>query len=596
MNGDLHSEWARLFMRALHASGVEHVVLSPGSRSTPLALAADATEGMHVSTCIDERSAAFFALGQGRVTGRPSVLLCTSGSAGAHYFPAVLEAERAHLPLIALTADRPWELTQAHENQTVDQTKLFGGHVRACFELGEPDPAALRAVPRIAAQAALRAQFPVPGPVHVNARFRKPLEPVASAGDEPWRGELQRCDQRGAPRAFAGRVLPSVDALERVTQLCASARRGLVLVGPAWGNAGQARDKSAPALRQALADFLRTSGFACGAEAASDVLHGPELSGLCAGALDAWLVALFESRPPDVVLCLGAPPTSAAWSRIARAQAPATVIAVAPHDIVDPSAATTDAVVCDATELLGCLSERLAGRPRDAAYREHVLALATTADTPLSGDALSEPAIAHTVVAALPAGATLLIGNSQVVRDVERYGGRRNQSLSVLHQRGVSGIDGLIAGAAGARSVVDASRAVVVLLGDVSALHDVGSLALAANASAPLLIVVVNNGGGRIFEQLPIAAQISAPSLERLFLTPPTEFLAGACAAFQISHARADTAKALSEALRGALHTPRASVIEVCPTAEATQIVRARDAAQGTRATQGAVPNAGGAP
>jgi 2-succinyl-5-enolpyruvyl-6-hydroxy-3-cyclohexene-1-carboxylate synthase len=574
MNGNLHNEWARLFLHALHDAGVRELVLSPGSRSTPLALAAEATAGLRVTPCVDERSAAFFALGQARVTGRPSVLLCTSGSAGAHYLPAVLEADRAHLPLIALTADRPWELTQAHENQTLDQTKLFSSHVRDFFELGEPDPSALFAVARIAAQAVLRSQFPVGGPVHVNARFRKPLEPVDGPADEPWRAELLRCMSRSAPRMFPGRVLPSPAAVERITELCASAQRGLVLAGPAWGSPGRSRGCASADLRQALAGFLRTSAFACGAEATSDLLHGPELSGLCAGAVDAWLERLFADAPPDVVLSIGAPLTSAAWPRIARTHALPALIVVAPHDVADPSGMATDAVVGDAAELLVALSKRLDKLPTDAAYRERVLSLATAVQLAPNSEALSEPGIAHQVVSALPEGATLLVGNSQVVRDVERFAARRNLPLSVLHQRGVSGIDGLIAGAAGTRSVVDSERAVVALLGDVSALHDVGSLSLAAQCDAALVVVVINNGGGRIFEQLPIAGKIPERSLSRLFLTPPADFLAGACGAFQITHVRVDTTQTLTDALERALHTAQTTVIEAVPALASTRAVR----------------------
>src|SRR5262245_37787660 len=145
---DLHTAHARLFARALRTSGVRDVVVSPGSRSTPLALAFARESELRTLVVADERSAAFVALGQARVTGRPSVLLSTSGSAGAHYFPAILEAESARIPLIAVTADRPWELTDAQALQTCDQQKLFGTHVRASFELGLPDVVALAHVPR----------------------------------------------------------------------------------------------------------------------------------------------------------------------------------------------------------------------------------------------------------------------------------------------------------------------------------------------------------------------------------------------------------------------------------------------------------------
>ncbi len=176
---DLLTEWASLLMHALERAGITDVVISPGSRSTPFVLQA-ARRGLRCHDIVDERSAAFFALGQAKVTGRPTLLLCTSGSAGAHYLPAVIEAEHSHTPLIILTADRPFELSQCAAPQTIDQVKLFGDHVRGFFELGMPDgaPGALRALARVATEAALLSCWPEPGAVHLNARARKPLEPA----------------------------------------------------------------------------------------------------------------------------------------------------------------------------------------------------------------------------------------------------------------------------------------------------------------------------------------------------------------------------------------------------------------------------------
>ena len=173
-NSDLHTAWSRLFVASLASAGVRDVVLSPGSRSTPLALAASAEPRLRLHILVDERTAAFFALGQARISGRPSVMICTSGTAAAHFLPALIEASQSHIPLIALTADRPWEAYDCASSQTVDQVKLFGDCVRHYADLGLPDsaPSALAAVVRIAAQAVHRSTWPSPGPVHVNARFR----------------------------------------------------------------------------------------------------------------------------------------------------------------------------------------------------------------------------------------------------------------------------------------------------------------------------------------------------------------------------------------------------------------------------------------
>ncbi|HSU38678.1 MAG TPA: thiamine pyrophosphate-binding protein, partial [Polyangiaceae bacterium] len=180
MSPTLLTEWSRLLLGTLARAGVEHVVLSPGSRSTPFAWAALNEPGLRCHSIWDERVAAFFALGQARVTGRPSLLLCTSGTAAANYYPALIEASLSHLPVLVLTADRPFELQHASAPQAIDQIKLFGDSARAFFELGAPDaaPSALQGLVRSVSHAVHRSRNENPGPVHLNARARKPLEPV----------------------------------------------------------------------------------------------------------------------------------------------------------------------------------------------------------------------------------------------------------------------------------------------------------------------------------------------------------------------------------------------------------------------------------
>jgi 2-succinyl-5-enolpyruvyl-6-hydroxy-3-cyclohexene-1-carboxylate synthase len=236
---DLHSAWARWFVSALADSGLRDVIISPGSRSTPLALAAAECPRVRCLPVVDERVAAFIALGQARLTGLPSMLLCTSGTAGAHYLPALIEAAQANVPVLVVTTDRPWEAYDCASPQTVDQTDLFGRVVRHRAELGLPDaaPEALAAAGRIAAQCLALARAPTPGPVHVNARFRKPLEPVAVAAPEPWSADLARRVALGAPRVFTAECIPSAAGVAALVDRLAHARRPLFVCGPtlAWG-------------------------------------------------------------------------------------------------------------------------------------------------------------------------------------------------------------------------------------------------------------------------------------------------------------------------------------------------------------------------
>ena len=542
MSGDLAFEWARVLVHTLVEAGVRFVVASPGSRSTPLVLAAAAEPRLCLDVIVDERSAAFFALGAARVSGRPSALVCTSGSAGAHYLPAILEAQRSLLPLIAITADRPWEVEQLHANQTLDQSHLFGGHVRQSLQLGEPDPARLAYVPRIAALAVLRATSPVGGPVHLNARFRKPLEPgVGGALRTP--SAVPRLE-----RAHSA----ALEVPTGVRDAVARARRGLVVCGPRRGAAlGDAR------LRQALGRFASARGFAVLAEVTSGVAHGPECTTL--PAFDAWLPrAVAEGDAPDLVIEIGSPPTSSAWERLAGGLGATPRIVVSEDGLPDPTATASLIVEANPTQLFDALE---ASGPSDPSWLERLGARARQAEALLSealaGTALTEPVVVERVFDAVPTGGAIFIGNSLPVRDADWFAPRSSRALTVLHQRGLSGIDGLIAGAAGARRALPPEAPLFALIGDVSALHDVGSLAVLARAAGAVTLVVIDNGGGRIFAELPVAQAVSAATLEHLFLTPPPAFLEHASRAFGLAYTRVETRAELERALEAPADAPR---------------------------------------
>jgi 2-succinyl-5-enolpyruvyl-6-hydroxy-3-cyclohexene-1-carboxylate synthase len=569
---NLHLAWARLFVRAAASAGVTEVVLSPGSRSTPLAIAAATEPRVRLHVIVDERSAAFFALGQARVTGRPTMLVCTSGTAGAHYFPAVIEAHQSFAPLLAVTADRPWELADAAAPQTIDQLKLFGGFVRHFAELGLPCalPSALRAVPRVAAQAVARALGPTPGPVHVNARFRKPLEPVAASGPEPWEPLWEALMARGAPAAFAPASAPSEEAVAALADRAARAERGLIVCGPA-----PLVQADGPRAVLALA---RRTGFALLAEGTSQIRFGGDRGGVIdCSAFDAVLrVPGFRARcAPDLILELGAPPTSAGYAALLAEHPGTPRFVIAPHGWNDPQGDASALVLADPAEVARRVTERLpvrtspspwaAGLAHAGARAEAIVARA------LAGDDLSEPAVARAVVAACPEGSLLAIGNSTPVRDLDLACPASPRALRVLHQRGASGIDGLVSGAAG--SQVAAGAPVVLLLGDLSLLHDLGGLATAAKAGGPLVVVVVQNGGGRIFEQLPIAGRVDDDLFDRCFTTPEAVRFEQAAAAFGIPYARATTQGALAATLAAALARAGATLIEaVVPPREGARL------------------------
>ncbi len=569
---DLHSEWARLFVVSLAQCGIAHAVISPGARSTPLALALAAQ--LPTTVLHDERVAAFFALGQARASGRASVVLATSGSAPGHWLPAVMEAHEAGLPMLLVSADRPWEVQQAQASQTVDQHRLYGHHANACFELGLPDahPAALRAVARIAAQAVLATQYPLAGAVQVNAHFRKPLEPQSSNGCEPWRAPFEAVARAGAPRLIAPQSTPHPEAVAQLVERVRAAPRGVLVAGPMPA-------PQSGVWRAAVGRFVAASGYVVLAEATSQLRFGLDADALkvCVGAFDALLrdPGLRKRLRPDLALELGAPPVSGHWlAWIDSDEAPARLVLPGMRP-ADPAGGALGMLLGPVAALLDAAAARLEAQPRaqpdaaaaaryagawraaeSAAWRARQTALA-----PSDRAVLDEHDIAPLVRAALPAGAALAIGNSSPVRDLDHDLPPDATPIAMLHQRGAAGIDGLVAGAAGARSVL--AVPIALLLGDVALLHDAGGLAAASAVRGPLAIVVVHNDGGRIFERLPLGREPAlASELERLFVAPHGRAFDGLAATWGLDYARVDTPAALSEALDRALVAERAVLIE----------------------------------
>jgi 2-succinyl-5-enolpyruvyl-6-hydroxy-3-cyclohexene-1-carboxylate synthase len=558
---NLHLAWARLFLHAAASAGVTEVVLSPGSRSTPLAVAALESASLRTHVIVDERTAAFFALGQARVTHRPSLLLCTSGTAGAHYFPALIEAAQSFLPLLVVTADRPWELQDAAAAQTIDQRRLFGAFVRHYAELGLPDPSpsALRAVPRIAAQAVALSLGPTPGPVHVNAAFRKPLEPQIPEGPEPWEPLWSTLMERGAPRVHPAIAAPDERALGELIERITRAERGLIVAGPA--------PLTAPRDRDALLHFARATGFPLLAEGTSQLRFGGDRRDLPAiSSFDALLRAPeFRARSgADLVLEIGAPPTSAGYAELLAHHPPSARVVIAPHGWNDPHGDASTLIVADPAELARRLLDRLPRRSSPSPWAERFLradSIARRASVQSADEAaLSGALVARRIVEQAPAGSLLVIGNSTPVRDLDAFCPASDKPLSILHQRGASGIDGLVSGAAGARSASD--QPVTLLLGDLSLLHDLGGLCLLRKVDGPLVIVVVQNGGGAIFEQLPIAKSVDAAILERGFTTPEDIDFAAAAAAFGVPYLRAERPAELDAALAAGWSARGATLIE----------------------------------
>ncbi len=558
------TEWARLVIDSFVRAGVDDAVISPGSRSTPFVIAALRNEGLRCTSAFDERSAAHYGLGQARSTLRPSLLLCTSGSAAANYFPAVLEASEAGVPLIILSADRPPELHHCGANQTTDQLGLYGNHVRFFANLGEPreDVRSLRAARRVVARAVNEAMGVKPGPVHINAQARKPLVPVAVMGELRERVDFVLAEpltrvHRARPLAPTLVEHVSPLAVDAVVEALNAASRPVILCGPA--------DARNALFVDALTELSERSAAPILAETASQFRCWSQTRAL--GAFDTiWRTAAGRaSLAPDFVLQLGGSPTSRGWEELAAA-APIRRVVVHPWEWADPTSDAEAIVQADIGSFLAAFrGAELDLRRRDTEFvarfarAESIVWQIAEELLAQGGDALTEARAVRELFDALPEPSALVLGNSLPIRDVETWAPPSEKLLVVHSQRGVSGIDGLVSGAAGVASCIDGPTTLVV--GDVSFLHDLNGLQLASRVEGPLVVMVINNGGGRIFEHLPIGREGDESWLP-FFTTPHDADLASAAATYACAHHCASTIHELRRALVDAYAGPGCTVVE----------------------------------
>jgi 2-succinyl-5-enolpyruvyl-6-hydroxy-3-cyclohexene-1-carboxylate synthase len=565
---DPQTEWAYRLIASLVEAGVRQAVISPGSRSTPLTWAALETAGLECRCLIDERSAGFFALGQARISGLPTLLICTSGSAAANYYPAVIEAAQTGLPLLVLSADRPFELMDCGAQQTIDQTRLFGGY--ATFrELGgaSSDSGALLALRRSARQAVARALARDPGPVHLNFRATKPLEPQAPGARVPL---PPLGDWPTAALAVAQPRAADVEALARALE---ASECPIVLAGATAPSEANSRGP--------LARVLLHSGALLVPEATSQFRFGLPADlprdRVCDGF--DWLVsdaALARRVEPDFVLQLGDSPLSTSVQQfLAQRRERLPLCVVAPRGWPDPVHQSAHVLRSDVAPLLEALLSRLTPRAARERRAARFLGAASdviwrTLDERLSSG-FGEAVAVRTLCAALPEGSVFAVGNSLAPRHLDRYCAATARALRVCSQRGAAGIEGGIAGALGAASV--SGSATTLLVGDVAALHDIGSLWAAdstrthgARFEHPVVIVVLNNGGGRIFEELPVARR-GADHL-RFWTSPHGIELEPAARLYGVGYERASTRSELDAALAAAYARAGVSLIEVIVAAD----------------------------
>jgi 2-succinyl-5-enolpyruvyl-6-hydroxy-3-cyclohexene-1-carboxylate synthase len=513
----------RAFVEELVRAGLRDVIACPGSRSTPLALAASAHPALTVRVLLDERSAGFAALGLARTARRPVAIVVTSGTAAAELLPVAAEASLARVPLLLLTADRPPELRDRGAPQAIDQVGLFGRHVTWAAEapLLDGDPATLAHLRWLAGRAMAEAAGGPrgAGPVHLDLPFREPLVPRGPLGplpdlpDVPW------------VRAIAGPRRLGPAALDALADRARSVERGLIVAGPS----------DDPRVPDALAALAAATGFPIVADPLSGARTGAHDRSMVLGRADhlARVHDWVDAHAPVLVIRTGAMPTSRPVTELLARTRPELWVVDGDGGWREAALVPATFVHADATATAHDLAARLArGRPRPGAWARAWLDADRRVDGALRAwlADLDEPfeglpfALAPAV---LPDGAVLWAGSSMPVRDLDAWLPVTGRRLRVLSSRGANGIDGVTSAAAGASLAATGAGGGPVLLvtGDVSFVHDLGGLVSARLAGASLTILVVDNDGGGIFSFLPQAAadrpDVGLPeAYERLFGTP----------------------------------------------------------------------------
>jgi len=520
---NINTLWCGVLVETLARCGVVQAVISPGSRSTALTMALVRHAKIETLPVLDERSAAFFALGLSRQHHRPTLLVCTSGTAGANYFPAVIEAQESGVPLIVITADRPPEMRECSSGQTIDQQKLFGSHVNWYHELAVPEAKLERLgyLRQTVAHAVERSRLPEPGPVHLNAPFRDPLAPT----EDGLAIKLKDAINPGEFFAMLGRTEAAKEPV--LLPKILPGQRGLIIVGP-----------SQPENPAQFAGLVELLGHKTGWPVLADSLS--PLRGYAApGQPFVFHYDILARNPemlrqlkPDVVLSLGGWPIS----KPLRSWLAAIDV---PTWIVSERTANLDGLHLRARPLVGSVekfAEVWPDLPHDGTYSsdwtgQDALVRAGLEEKLASTDWLFEGKAAWLLSKQLPVETPVFVANSMPVRDLEYFWLPNDRGCPVFFNRGANGIDGTLSTALG---VAHGNKPAVLLTGDLALLHDTNGFLLRPKLQGSLTIVLINNHGGGIFGHLPVAE--FDPPFEEYFATPQAVDFEKLAAAYGAEH------------------------------------------------------------
>jgi 2-succinyl-5-enolpyruvyl-6-hydroxy-3-cyclohexene-1-carboxylate synthase len=551
---NVNTVWASVLVETLYRLGLKTVVICPGSRSAPLAVAFAQFQQIEAIPVLDERSAAFFALGLARRTHQTIALICTSGTAGANFYPAIIEARESGVPLLVLTADRPPELRHCNAGQTIDQQKFFGSFPKWYAELAMPslEMGMLAYLRQTIVHAWEQTMYPVPGPVHLNLPFREPLAPIPQPAAQALENTfppdfftslIPPCEAWQSPPSsftpYPSPLTPHPSSFISPPQW--HAQRGIII-------AGTAQPQNPQAYCAAIAHLSKNLGFPVLAEGLSPVRNYADLQPYLVSTYDLILrnPELAEKLIPDVVIRIGEMPTSKelrTWLATHQPQ----------QWIIDPHGRNLDPLHGNTTHLRLSIEQLEITSSLTSSslspYCQQWCAIDTQVrqqieQTMVEIDELIESKAAWLLPQILPSETPIFISSSMPVRDVEFFWSPNHRQIHPYFNRGANGIDGSLSTALG---VAHHAQSSVMLTGDLALLHDTNGFLSRNHFAGHLTIILINNNGGGIFEMLPIAQ--FKPPFESFFATPQAIDFARLCATYNVQHELITTWRQLSDRL-----------------------------------------------
>ncbi|MEN8153159.1 MAG: 2-succinyl-5-enolpyruvyl-6-hydroxy-3-cyclohexene-1-carboxylic-acid synthase [Acidobacteriota bacterium] len=549
--------WAELIIEELLRNGVSEFCIAPGSRSTPLTLAAAGSNKAKKTIHYDERGLAFYALGMASAGAGPVAVISTSGTAAANFFPALIEASKKKLPIIFLTADRPPELRQTGALQTIDQPGLYGKYVRWDFDLPVPDPdIEPEVVLTTIDQAVFRSKYPMAGPVHINCMFREPLAPGpgknTNFSNYKIRNNWEK-SQKPYTEYFSDSETEGVNNREEIIKVIEGIKKGIIITGKLKG----------PGEKDKAVELSKKLNWPLFPDIVSGLRNRDE-SGNIIHYYDLLLLSGKElNEQIDGIIHLGGRITSKRWYNFIKGLSPDKYITVLDHPLRnDPLHIVSHRIKSSVSGFLNTILPSLRQRgtnPLTEKLKKISSGTGEIIDKFLENKEINEIFIARKVSNLIPDDSGLFLSNSMPVRDMDMYSSINNRDVKIGGNRGASGIDGIIASASGFTESL--GKPVTLIIGDIAFLHDLNSLDFVKKGGNKLIIIVINNNGGNIFSFLPVAEHKT--HFEKYFITPHGMKFDKAASMFGIEHKKVSNKNDFSVQYKSALAGKKSKIIEV---------------------------------